>query len=45
MGASDAVKDDIDTSAREAVNVFHEILMLVINRDRAKIGHGRRPSR
>ena len=45
VGAADAVKDDVYTLAREAVNFSHEVLMLVINRDTAQIGNGRRPSR
>ncbi len=45
MGATDAVKDNVYTLAREAVNFFHEVLMLVINWDTAQVGNGRRPSR
>ena len=45
MGATDAVKDNIYALAREAVDFFHEVLMLVINGDTAQIGNGRRPSR
>jgi hypothetical protein len=45
MGAADAVKDNVYTLAREAVNFFHEVLMLVINWDTAQVGNGRRPSR
>ena len=45
MGATDAVKDNVYALAREAVNFFHEVLMLVINRDTAQVGNGRRPSR
>ena len=45
MGATDAVKDDVDALARQAANFFHEVLMLVINRDSAQVGYGRRPSR
>ena len=45
MGATDAVKDDVHALAREAVNFFHEVQMLVINRDTAQVGNGRRPSR
>jgi hypothetical protein len=33
MGASDAVKDDIYTLTREAVNFVHEVLMLIIKGD------------
>jgi hypothetical protein len=43
--AADAVKDNVYTLAREAVNFFHELLMLVINWDTAQVGNGRRPSR
>jgi hypothetical protein len=35
MGAADAVKDNVYTFTREAVNFFHEVLMLVINWDTA----------
>jgi hypothetical protein len=45
VGATDAVKDDVYTLAREAVNFCHEVLMLVINGDTAQVGNGRRPSR
>ena len=45
MLATHAVEDDIRTLVREAVNFFHEVLMLVINRDTAQVGNGRRPSR
>ena len=45
MGATNAVKDDVYTVAREAVNFFHEVDMLVINRDAAQVGNGRRPLR
>ena len=45
MGATDAVKDNVYALAREAVNFFHEVEMLVINRDTAQVGNGRRPSR
>ena len=45
MRATDAVKDDVNTLTREAVNFFHEVLMLVINWDTAQVGNGRRPSR
>ncbi len=42
---TDVVKDDVHALAREAVNLFHEVLVLVINWDTAKVGNGRRPSR
>ena len=45
MGTTDPVKDDVYSLAREAVNFFHEVLMLVINWDTAQVGNGRRPSR
>jgi hypothetical protein len=35
VGATDAVKDDVHALARQAVNFFDEVLMLVINRDSA----------
>src|SRR5262249_59450584 len=43
VGPPEAVKDDVDAIAREAVNFCHEVLMLVINRDTAQVGDGRRP--
>ena len=45
MGTTDGVKDDVYALAREAVNFFHEVLMLVVNWDTAQVGNGRRPSR
>ena len=45
MGTTDAVKDNVYALTREAVNFFHEVEMLVINRDTAQVGNGRRPSR
>ena len=45
VGTTDGVKDDVHALVREAVNFFHEVLMLVINRDAAEIGNGRRPPR
>ena len=45
MGTTDTVKDDVYTLAHEAVNFFHEVLMLVINWDTAQVRNGRRPSR
>ncbi len=45
MGATDAVKDNVYALARQAANFFHEVEMLVINRDSAQVGNGRRPSR
>ena len=44
MGSTDAVKDNVYALAREAVNFFHEVEMLVINRGTAQVGNGRRPS-
>jgi hypothetical protein len=35
VGTTDTVKDDVYTLAREAVNFFHEVLILIINRDAA----------
>ena len=40
MGTTDAVKDNVYARAREAVNFFHEVLMLVINWDTAQAGNG-----
>jgi hypothetical protein len=40
MSAADAVKDNVYTFAREAVNFFHKVLMLVINWDTAQVGNG-----
>ena len=45
MAATDAVKDNVYTVACEAVNFFHEVLMLVINWDTVQVGNGRRSSR
>ena len=45
MGATDAVKDSVCALTRQAVNFFHEVELLVINRDSAQVGNGRRPSR
>ena len=45
MRATYAVKDNVNTLAREAVNFFHEVLLLIINRDSAQVGNGRRTSR
>jgi hypothetical protein len=45
MRATDAVKDNVYALARQAVNFFHKVLMLVINWDTAQVGNGRRPSR
>jgi hypothetical protein len=45
MGATDAVKDNVYALARQAANFFHEVEMLVINRDSAQVRNGRRPSR
>ena len=45
VGTTDVVKDDVHALAREAANFCHEVLMLVIDRDTAQFGNGRRPSR
>jgi hypothetical protein len=45
VGATDAVKDDVYTLAREAVNFFHEVEMLIINWNTAQVGNGGHPSR
>jgi len=37
MGATDAVKDNVYALARQAVNFFNEVPMLVINRDTAQV--------
>ncbi len=42
MCAADAVKDDVYTLAREAVNFSHEVLMLIIDWYTAQAGNGRR---
>jgi hypothetical protein len=41
----DGVKNGIHAFACEAANFFHEVLMLVIDWDAAKLGNGRCPSR
>lgn len=43
MRATDGVKDGVHPVARETVNLFHEILMFVINWDDPHAGNGRRP--
>ena len=45
MGATDAVKDDVCALGRQAANLVDEVEMLVVNRDSAQIGNGRRASR
>ena len=45
VGTTDGVKDDVHAIAREAVDFFDEVLMLVINWDTAQVGNSRRPSR
>src|SRR5262249_56812426 len=45
MGAADAIKDDVHALAREAVDLSHEVLNPVIDRDGAQVGDRRRPSR
>src|SRR5262245_53372415 len=45
MRATDTIKNNVYTLTREAMNFCHEVLMLVINRDSAQVGDGRRPSR
>jgi hypothetical protein len=44
MGATDAVKDNVYALAREAMNFVHEVELLVVNRDTAEVGNGRRAS-
>jgi hypothetical protein len=43
VGATDAVEDDVDAVARESVDFFHELGVLVVDRDAAQAGNGRRP--
>jgi hypothetical protein len=45
VGATDVVKDDVNALACEAANFFHEVLVLVINRDSTQAGNGRCPAR
>ena len=45
MSTTDGVKDRVHALAREAMNFFHEVLILVIDWDTAQVGNGRRPSR
>ncbi len=45
VSTTERVEDSVHALTREAVNFFHEVLMLVINRDTAQVGDGRRPSR
>jgi hypothetical protein len=45
MSAADAIKDNIDAIAREAVNLFHEVLILIVNWDTAQVRNGERPAR
>ena len=45
MRTTDAVKDDVHTRAREALNFFYEVLMLIIDWDTAQVGNGRRAAR
>ncbi len=44
VGTTDGVKDDVHALVREAVNLFHKVLMLVVNWDTAQVGNGRCPS-
>lgn len=41
MGATDAIKDNVHALARETVNFFHEVEMLVVNRDTPEVGNDR----
>ena len=43
MGTTDAVKDNVYTLTRDAVNFFYKVEMSVINWDTAQVGNGRRP--
>ena len=45
VGTTDGVKDDVHALAREMVDFFDKVLMLVINWDSAQFGNGRRSSR
>ncbi len=42
---ADGIEHGVHTLAREAVNFFHEVLVLVIDGDAAEGGNGRCPSR
>ena len=43
MTAADGIKNGVNPLAREAVNLFHEVMMLVVNWDAAQIGNGQAP--
>jgi hypothetical protein len=45
VSITDGVKDRIYALACEAVNLFHEFLTAVIDRDATQLGHGGCPSR
>ena len=45
MRATEAVEDRVDTLTCEAVNLLHEVELLVIDRGAAQVGNGRRPAR
>jgi hypothetical protein len=45
MRPTEAVEDHVDAVLREPPNLLDEILMLVIDRDPAKLGNRRRRSR
>src|SRR6266508_345681 len=45
VGPTDGVKDHVYALAGKATNFIHEVLMLVINWDTAKLGNGRRAVR
>jgi len=45
MGATDTLKDNVHAVAREAVNFFYEVKVLVVDWDTAQLGNSQRPSR
>jgi len=45
MAAADAVENNVHAIAQEAASFFHEVLMLVVNRNAAQTGYDRSPAR
>ena len=45
VGATDRVKDDVHALAREAVDLLHVILILVVDRGTAQLENRRRTPR
>jgi hypothetical protein len=45
VSTTDWVEDNVYPIAREAVDFFNEVLMLVVNRDSAQVANSRCPSR